>query len=149
MPELAHNAKAKHDFEFLQTFEGGLALTGAEVKSAKAGNANLKGAFLTIRNGELYLKNAHIGHYAPAGPQETDETRRDRKVLIHKKELNVLRGKQETERLTIVPISLYTAGSLVKLSFALARGKKTHEKREAIKARDIERDIRTHSEYDT
>lgn len=148
MPELALNAKAKHDYEFLQTFEGGLALSGPEVKAAKAGNANLKGSFLTFQNGELFLKHAHIGHYLPAGTDETYDPRRDRKVLVHKKEINVLRGKHETERLTIVPISLYTAGSLVKLKFALARGKKKHEKREAIKARDVERDIRQFDEYD-
>lgn len=148
MPELAINAKAKHDYEFLQTFEGGLVLTGAEVKSAKAGNANLKGSFLTIQNGELFLKHAHIGHYAPAGPDENYDSRRDRKVLVHKKELNILRGKHEAERLTIVPLSLYTERSLVKLKFALARGKKKHEKREAIKARDVERDIRSYDEFD-
>ncbi len=149
MPDLAVNRKASHDFEFLQTFEGGLALLGPEVKSVKAGNANLKGAFITIQRGELYLKHAHIGHYAPSGPQEKDETQRDRKILVHKKELNLLRGKLEAERLTIVPLSLYTAKSLVKLKFALARGKKQHEKRDAIKARDVARDVSRFSEYDT
>jgi SsrA-binding protein len=148
MPDLAVNRKASHDFEFLQTFEGGLALTGAEVKSIRAGNTNLKGAFITIQKGELYLKHAHVGHYAPAGKQETDESRRDRKILVHKKELGILRGKLEAERLTIVPLSLYTVKSLVKLKFALARGKKSYEKRDALKARDIERDVRRFSEHD-
>lgn len=150
MADLAQNAKARHDFEFLQTFEGGIALTGAEVKAVKAGNVQLKGSFLAFQKGELYLKHAHVGHYAPSGRKdENHDTRRDRKVLIHKKELNLLLGRISTERLTIVPISLYTVRSLVKLKFALARGKKKHEKREDLKARDIERDIRQFDAYDT
>ncbi len=148
MTDLAVNRKALHDFEVIETFEGGLVLTGAEVKSAKAGHVNLKGSFLTFQGGELILKNTHIGHYAPSGSAEGYDPTGDRKVLVHKKELNLLRGRHETERLTMVPISLYTSRSRVKLKFALARGKKKHEKRAAIRERDLDRDARHYDEYD-
>ena len=142
MPTLATNKKARHDFELLEEFEGGLKLSGPEVKSVRAGNVSLTGSFLTIERGQLILKNTHIGPYAPAGPMNDPDTRRSRKVLVHKRELNRLRAKHEAERLTIVPISLYTSGGFVKLGFALARGKKKHEKRETLKKRDVERELR-------
>ncbi|MBP9827696.1 SsrA-binding protein SmpB [Patescibacteria group bacterium] len=139
----AINRSARHEYEILQTFEGGLMLSGAEVKSIRAGNTSLKGAFLRIENGELFLKNMHIGHYLPAGqPKDGADTRTGRKVLVSKKELGYLRGKQDAERLTIVPLSLYNRRGLVKVEFALARGKKAHEKRDALKKRDVEREIR-------
>lgn len=141
MAQLAKNARALHDFELLQKFEGGLALTGPEVKAAKMGHVNLKGAFLDVVKDELIIHGMHIGHYAPSGSAEKYQPIRDRKVLVHRKEINTLRGKHEAERLTIVPVSVYTKGDLVKLEFALARGKRQHEKRETIKQRDIEREI--------
>lgn len=142
MPSLASNKKAHHDFDLLEEFEGGLKLTGPEVKSVRAGNTSLAGAFLTIQHDQLILKNAHIGHYAPAGQSQPENTRVDRPVLVHKRELNRLRSKHEAERLTIVPISLYTSRGFVKLGFALAKGKKKHEKRETLKQRDLDREIR-------
>ncbi len=142
MSTLATNKKAYHDFELIEEFEGGLKLIGPEVKSIKAGNVSLQGAFLTFQRGELFLKNAHVGPYQPAGANNPDDPRRDRKVLVRKRELNKLRAKYQEERLTIVPISLYTAHGLVKLGFALARGKKKHEKRETIKKREVERELR-------
>jgi SsrA-binding protein len=148
MADLAQNRKALHDFEILETFEGGLVLTGAEVKSAKGGNVNLKGAFLLVERGQLILKGMHIGAYAPAGNLEAYNPTRDRVVLVNKKEIAKLQVKREIERLTIVPLSLYTARSLVKVKFALARGKKQFEKRESIKERDLDRDVRRHSEFD-
>ncbi|MFZ2681955.1 MAG: SsrA-binding protein SmpB [Patescibacteria group bacterium] len=142
MPTLATNKKAYHDFEILEEFEGGLRLSGPEVKSVRAGNVSLTGSFLTIQKGELYLKNAHIGHFAPAGKDQPEDTRHERKVLVHKRELGKLRAKHEADRLTIVPISLYTSRGFVKLGFALAKGKKKHEKRETLKKRDLDREIR-------
>lgn len=141
MPQLAKNARALHDFELVQKFEGGLSLTGAEVKSAKQGHVNLKGSYLDIVDGQLIIRGMHIGHYAPAGSADKYLPTRERIVLVHKKEINVLRGKHEADRLTIVPVSVYTKGNLVKLEFALARGKRQHEKRDTIKRRDIEREI--------
>jgi SsrA-binding protein len=138
----AENAKAHHDFDLMQTFEGGLALTGAEVKSIKSGNVNLKGSFLSFTNGELFLKNAHVGHYAPSGHKTVNEEQRDRKILVHKKEIDLIRGKHEAERLTLVPLSIYTSRGLIKISFALARGKRKWEKRADIKKRDLDRSMR-------
>lgn len=139
MPNLAVNKHAKSDYELLETIEGGLVLSGAEVKAAKLGNMKLQGAFLTVERGELWLKNAHIGRYKPAGVQEDYDPTRQRKVLVHKKELRKITQKKQSEGLTIVPIRVYTKGGLVKLEFAIARGKKKYEKRESIKKRDVER----------
>jgi SsrA-binding protein len=141
MTALAINKRATYDYDILETFEGGLALTGAEVKSAKAGSVQLKGAFLQARGNELWLKNAFVAKYAPAGDRAHDPYR-DRKVLMHRRELNRLMGRARMEGLTIVPIRVYTRGSLVKLAFGLARGKKKYEKRETIKKREIERHLR-------
>lgn len=143
MPSLATNKKAGFDFELQEQFEAGLALLGWEVKSAKAGHVQLKGAFLHIHNGELWLKNAFISPYKPAGNQEV-QSDRDRKVLVHKRELKRLMGKKQTEGLTLVPLRIYTKGNLVKLVFAVAKGKKKYEKREAIKKRDVDRQMKEH-----
>ena len=141
MPRLAVNKKAAFDYELQEEYEAGLVLEGWEVKSAKAGHVQLKGAFLHIHNGELWLKNAFISPYAPAGNREVTSDR-DRKVLIHKRELKRLIGKKQTEGLTLIPLRMYTKGNLVKLVFATARGKKKYEKRESIKKRDIDRQIK-------
>ncbi len=141
MSTLATNSRATHDFLLLEKFEGGLVLTGAEAKAAKLGHVNLKGAFLHVRRGELFLCGMHIGAYPQAGKNIAYDPTHDRKVLVHKKELHKLAGRAGTERLTIVPISVYTAKNLVKVGFALARGKKQFEKRDAIKKRDIDREM--------
>jgi len=140
MPNLAVNKTARSDYEFLEVFEGGLKLSGAEVKSAKAGNMSMRGSHVSVEKGELWLKNMHIGKYAPAGSQEEYDPTRPRKVLVHKRELQRLIGKTKEKGLTIVPIRVYTKGALVKLEFALARGKAKHEKREQLKKRDIMRE---------
>lgn len=142
MPTLAINKKARFDYELLETLEGGLKLTGAEVKSAKLGHAQLKGAFLHMHNGELWLKGAYIAAYKPAGRQDDYDPYRDRKVLVHKRELKRLIGKRQADGLTIVPLSLYTKTGLIKLEFAVGRGKKQYEKRETIKKRDVQRALR-------
>jgi len=142
MPSLAINVKAKHDYEILEKFEAGIVLSGAEVKAAKKGSINLKGAFVTFKGDEAFITNMHIGKYAPAGRDDDYDPTRARKLLLSKKELNMLRGKQQTERLTIVPLSLYTLRNLVKVEIALARGKRAFEKRDTIKKRDLDREIR-------
>ncbi|MFA4845529.1 MAG: SsrA-binding protein SmpB [Patescibacteria group bacterium] len=142
MPTLAINKTARFDYEILAKLEGGLVLTGAEVKSIKAGHVQLKGAFLDLRGHELWLKNAFVTAYKPAGVREDYDPSRNRKVLVHKRELSKLVGKRHAEGLTLIPLSLYTKGGLVKLEFAVARGKKQFEKREAIKKRDVDRHIR-------
>jgi SsrA-binding protein len=142
MPTYATNKRAAHDYEFLEKFEGGLKLSGPEVKSVKAGHIQLQGSFLFLRGGELWLKGANVTKYGPAGEQPGYDATRDRKVLLHRRELSRLVGKTHENGLTLVPISVYAKGSLVKLAFALARGKKQYEKREAIKKRDADREIR-------
>lgn len=142
MSSLAYNKRAKFDYDLLETFEGGLVLTGPEVKSVKAGHVQFKGAFLDIKRGELWLKNAFVSKYGPAGPQLTYVPDRDRKVLVHKRELKRLIGKRKAEGLTLIPVSLYTKNNVVKLEFAIAKGKKVHEKRESIKKREVDRTIR-------
>lgn len=142
METLAINKRAGYDFDLLETFEGGLVLTGAEVKSAKAGHAQLKGAFIMIRNNELWLKNTLIARYDPAGPQDSYDPYQNRKILVRRRDINRLIGKLNTQGLTLIPVKLYIHRNLVKLSFALARGKKKYEKRAAIKKREIDRQIR-------
>lgn len=141
MPTLATNKKARFDYEILETFEGGLKLSGHEVKAIKTGHLKLQGAFLHIRNGELWLKNAFVGKYQPAGDLPNYDPYQDRKVLVNKKELKKFLGKHHSQGLTLVPLSVYTRGNLLKLEFALARGKKKYEKRETIKKRDVERQL--------
>jgi len=142
MPSLAVNAKAKHDYEILEKLEAGIVLSGAEVKAAKKGSINLKGAFVTFKDNEAWITNMHIGHYAPAGPDDSYDPTHARKLLLSRKQLNFLRGKHEAERLTIVPLSLYTSRNLVKVEIALARGKRAFEKRDTIKKRDLDREMR-------
>jgi SsrA-binding protein len=144
MAVLARNKEALHDYHILEEYEGGLALTGAEVKAARAGHLQLKGSFLSIERGELFIKNMFIGPYAPAGPlNELHEPSRNRKVLVRAKELKTLIGKKQAQGLTIVPISVYTKGNYVKLGFAVARGKKLFEKRDMLKKADDQRRMRT------
>lgn len=143
MKLLAINKRAKFDYDLQDKFEAGLVLTGPEVKSAKAGSVQLKGAFLDIRGGQLWLKNAHISKYAPAASAQKEyDPARDRKALVHKRELKRLIGKQKTEGLTLVPVCLYLKNNLVKMEFAVGKGKKKYEKRDALKKRDVDRDIR-------
>jgi SsrA-binding protein len=142
MTTFALNKDANRNYEFLEKFEGGLKLTGAEVKSVRAGHVNLKGSFLSINNNHLIIKGMHIGKYAPAGQQEDYDPIRPKIVLVNKKELNYLIGQNQAKGLTIVPISVYNKGNFIKLNFAIARGKKQFEKREDLKKRDIQKQLR-------
>ena len=141
MTNLAVNKRAHFDYELLETFEAGLVLKGYEVKSVKSGHVSLKGAFVTFNRNELYLTNAHINPYKQAGIIEGYSPTRPRKLLVKKSEIKKLLGKARTEGLTLVPVSMYNKKSLIKLSFALAKGKKKHDKRETLKKRDSKRSI--------
>lgn len=142
MPTLAENKKVRFDYDVLETFEAGLVLTGQEVKSTRAGGLSLKGAFVTFHNNAPALTNATIAPYKNAGPLPDYDPTQSRKILLHKKEAEYLRGKVREEGLTIVPLSVYTKARLLKISVALCRGRKTHDKRAAIKKRDALREIR-------
>jgi len=137
---LAVNRRARFDYEILEKFEAGLKLAGHEVKSARAGKVSLKGAFVTIHQGEAYLTNAHISPYQPKNIPPSYDPTRPRKLLLKKKELKSLIGKQKG--LTIIPLKIYTKRHLIKLEIALAKGKKKIDKREVIKKREAERMIR-------
>ena len=141
MPTLAKNKKVFHDYEILDEYEGGLVLFGQEVKSAKNGNVQLKGSFLHVEGGELWLKSAYIAKYGKAGPQPDYDPYRKRKVLVHKRQLERLVVKSQSKGLTMVPISVYTRRGLVKLKFGLAKGKKEYQKKEKLKKRDMEREM--------
>jgi len=146
MPTLAYNKRAKFDYEILDTFEAGLKLSGQEVKSVRTGHINLKGAYVTIKMSdskpEAYLINAHIPAYKMAGPLPEYTPERARKLLLHRKEIDRLMGKLKQRGLTLVPIKVYTKHNKIKLEFGVGRGKRKIDKREYIKKRDIEKQIR-------
>ena len=142
MAVLAINKKADFDYEFLEKFEAGIVLTGQEVKSIRAGQASLAGSFVVLnRKGEAFLTNAQIPPFKFAGPLPSYDPRRSRKLLLRQKELNYLIGKLKQSGLTLIPISLYTKNSKIKLEFALARGKRKSDKRRVIKEREVKKDI--------
>lgn len=144
---IADNKKALFDYEILEKFEAGIVLFGHEVKSVKNGGISLKGAYVTVHNGEAYLIGAHIGKYKPAGGLTDYDAERSRKLLLKNKELRYLSGKKEVAGLTIVPIRVYIKHSKVKVEIGIGRGKKQYEKKEKIKKRDIEREIRRTLKY--
>jgi len=147
MPTLANNRRASFDYDLLENYEAGLVLFGHEAKSAKSGHVNLSGAYVSFRSGvngpELWLIGAHISPYRFAGSLNDYNPTRDRKLLLNKQEIARLTGKIQEKGLTLVPVKMYTKRSFVKLEFALGRGKKKHDKRESIKKREVERQIRT------
>ncbi len=134
------NRKARYNFELRDKFEAGIALSGAEVKSVKMGKISLEEAFARVDDqGEVWLYNAHIHPYRFADNRDYKPTR-PRKLLLHKKQITSLKSKMEAKRLTLVPVSCYTKGRLVKMELALGRGKKKWDKRRAIKERDLKRE---------
>lgn len=139
MTVIATNKRAGFDYSLEGRFEAGLVLTGAEVKSVKTGHASLKGSFVTVKGNELYLTNALIPRYQHAHRDTKHEPSRPRKLLLRKREIRSLIGKYRTEGLTLVPIRLYTRKQLVKLEFAVGKGKKSYDKRSDIGKRDAKR----------
>lgn len=142
VPTLSENKKAYFNYEILETFEAGIELKGYEVKSAKSGRAHIAGAFATIKDNQIWLTNADIPPYQPKNtPADYDPTR-SRRLLLKRSEIKYLIGKMQAERLTLVPLKLYTKGGRIKIELALARGKRKYEKREVIKKRETQREIR-------
>lgn len=135
------NKKAYFDYEILEEIECGIVLTGTEIKSIRNSNVNLKDSYAIVRNGEIYLLNMHISEYKEGNIFNHNETR-TRKLLLHKKEILKLRDKIELNGNTLVPLKLYFKGNKVKILLGLAKGKKTYDKRETIKERDINREIK-------
>jgi len=141
MPTITTNKKALYDYQVLEKFEAGIILTGAEVKSVKAGQINLKGSYITTRNNELWLVNAHISPYKMASSQSDYDSMQDRKLLLTKQEISSLIGKLSSKGLTVLPLSVYTKGSLIKIGIGVCRGKKKYDKRELIKKRETDRKL--------
>jgi SsrA-binding protein len=147
MSILAYNKRANFDYEITETFEAGLVLYGHEVKSIKSNHISLKGAFITLKATnnilpEVYLTNSYVTPYKYAGKLKDYKPDRPRQLLLSKKEINYLVGKKKEQGLTLVPTKIYTKKSLIKIEFGVGRGKRKYEKREDIKNRDIDRDIR-------
>lgn len=138
--DVATNRQARFRYHLLERFECGIVLQGSEVKSLRNGAVQLKDAYAAVRDGEVWLHNAHIAPY-PAAARENHEPERPRKLLMHRREIERLIGKTQERGLTLVPTRVYFSGPNAKVEIALARGKELHDKRRAIKARDQRREI--------
>lgn len=140
MKLLANNKKAYHDYFIEEKYEAGLSLLGSEVKSIKEGRVSIKEAFISDRNGEMFVYGMHVSPYKQAYEKDIDPTR-TRRLLLHKREINKLIGQKTQAGFTIVPLKVYERDGLIKLELALAKGKKQYDKRESIKAKDDKRKI--------
>ncbi len=134
------NRQAYHDYEVERTIEAGISLVGTEIKSIRDGKVNLRGSYAIARKGELWLENAHIAVYEQ-GNRYNHEPMRNRKLLLHRREINQLQARVETKGLTLVPLKLYLKGGKAKIELGLCRGKKLYDKRDAITERDVKREI--------
>lgn len=142
MKVLSDNKKARFDYEILEKFEAGIVLNGQEVKSIRNGNISLKGSYVIIRGGEPYLVGANIPPYQPKNASPDYDPERSRKLLLNKKEIDHLVGKVEERGLTLIPLKVYTKYARIKLEFGIGKGKKKSDKRETIKKRDTDREIK-------
>ncbi|RZS32210.1 SsrA-binding protein [Herbihabitans rhizosphaerae] len=137
---IVSNRKARHDYTILDTYEAGIVLVGTEVKSLRAGRASMADAFATVDDGEVWLRNLHIPEY-DQGTWTNHEPRRHRKLLLHKQEILRLIGKTKESGLSLVPLSLYFSDGKVKVEIALAKGKKSYDKRQDLAKRDARREM--------
>jgi SsrA-binding protein len=137
---VATNRKARHNYSVLDVFEAGVVLTGTEVKSLREGQVSMADAFATVDDGEIWLRNLHIAEYHH-GTWTNHAPRRNRKLLLHRRQIDLLTGKIRDGNLTLVPLSMYFTDGRVKVELALARGKQAHDKRQDIARRDAQRDV--------
>ena len=142
MPDIIVNRKARFDYEILEKFDAGIELLGHEVKALKKKHGSLEGAYISIRKDEVYLLGANIPPYQPANTPKDYNPTRDRRLLLTKKEISKLSDLEKQKGLTIIPVSVYTKQRNLKLKLAVARGKKRYDKRETIKKRETDREIR-------
>ena len=141
MKIITENRQARFEYFIDETYTAGIVLEGAEVKSIRLGNVNLKDSFCSIYQGEVFLKNAHISLYDKLGAFNSKNSKRDRKLLLRRAEINKLVGKIKEKGYTLVPLTLYFEGNLVKVSIGLCRGKHTFDKKESLKQKDIKRAV--------
>jgi len=137
---IATNRKAYHNYHVMDNVEAGIALTGTEIKSIRAGRGSLGDAYVRPEGGEMWLLNAHIARYE-AGSYMSHSPTRSRKLLLHRKEINILTRQLQEKGLTLIPLRLYIKDSVAKVEIALAKGKKLYDKRESITRREVKRDI--------
>jgi len=142
MPTFSENRQAHFRYEIMEKFEAGIELRGFEVKAIKTGRVNLAGAHIIVRGNEVYLINADVAPYQPKNTPPDYDSRRPRRLLLTEKEITKLAVVEQQKRLTIVPISVYSKGGKIKVEIAIARGKKKYDKRETIKKRETEREVR-------
>lgn len=135
------NRKALHDYFVEDTYEAGIALTGSEIKSVRGGKVNLRDSYARVEGGEVWLFNSHIAPYEQSGAYFNHEPDRPRKLLLHRNEIDSLVGKVQAKGLTLVPLRLYFKAGRAKIELAVARGKRSYDKREAIAERDARREI--------
>ena len=141
MPSYSKNKKAYHDYHILKEYEAGIVLNGDEVKSIKGGQSNLKGSFVDIHQEEAFLNEVHISKYKNSSRKDFNPTRK-RKIILHKKEILQLEKAISEKGITAIPLELYSKKGLIKLKLATCRGKKLHDKRETLKKKSQELDIR-------
>ena len=141
MKIVAENRKARHDYTVLETFEAGIELKGTEVKSMRAGKANMKDSFAAINNGELFLYNMHISPYAQSNTFYSWDPLRTRKLLMHRQEIMRLLGKIKEQGLTLIPLKAYFKGDRIKIELGLCKGKKLYDKRDAAAEKTARREI--------
>jgi SsrA-binding protein len=141
MKTYALNKKARFNYEILEEYEAGVVLSGPEVKSVRAGHISLKESFATVSRGEIYLTNAHISPYKPA-KNEGYEPTRSRKLLLKSSEITHLIGKAQEQGLTLIPLKIYDAHGMIKVEIGVAKGKKKYDKRETLKKRAQDREIK-------
>jgi SsrA-binding protein len=137
---IATNRRARHEYAILETFEAGVVLRGTEVKSLRAGLVNFKDSYATVRNGEVWLLGCHINPYSH-GTDANHDPERDRKLLLHSKEISRLSGKVAERGLTLIPLKLYFKSGRAKLELGLGRGKKLHDKRSTLREREVKREM--------
>lgn len=139
MKLICQNKKASFDYFLLDTYEAGIKLTGTEIKSIRAGKVNINDAYIVARNGKVFIVNMFVAKY-DLGNIFNHEERRSRELLLHKSQINKVSGKLQTEGITLVPTKLYFVDALVKVEFAIAKGKKLYDKREDLKRKDLTRE---------
>jgi SsrA-binding protein len=137
---IATNRRARHEYEILETIEAGLVLRGTEVKALRAGHVNFKDSYATVRNNEAWLLGCHISPYSH-GTDANHDPERDRKLLLHRRQIARLSGRVAERGLTLVPLRLYFKNGRAKVEVGLARGKKLHDKRSAIREREVRREL--------